>query len=623
MCRIYGSFNLYTADQELRAVAALLHHGGPDAQSFTRGADWALGNNRLSIMDPEGGAQPYHHDGVVVVFNGELYNHDELRARLVRRGFDFTDRCDGSILPALYLTYGDAFAEHLDGMFAVAVLDLREDPRLVLATDASGMKSLYYHWDAAAGSLRFASEIPALLSFPGMTAREDELGLDAYLTSKTPFGDRTMFEGISVLPPASTATVSRANGLRVINRPMGHETSAATDQERSLTDAGSELRDLLRREVSRLLTADVPVAAITSGGLDSSLVTALAAGVSDGPGVPSARGALHTFNIAYTGSWPSDERAYAAEVAGFAGTSHHQVEIDPATFPELLSDVVWHLGQPNADPITLSTFCLFRAVRDAGFKVALTGDAADELFGGYARMSQALAAPPHSDWAGSYLDHLSAVPRALRERLYTGEFTAAVRAHGPALPAELTDTLEHGEGSRLRRICEVEQRFRLPSYHLRRVDHLSMASSVEARLPFCQPSVVRYAATLADRHRITAAGGVKRALYESARGLVPHSVLNRPKQPFTLPVTAMLAPGQRLWEMARDVLSPDSLRADGRLRPDSVAALFAEQAERPGDQVSLALWSLMSHQMWRHQFFGPAGSGTTRQQPATLAGAAL
>ena len=594
MCRIYGSFNACTSEHELRTVAALMRHGGPDAQSCTRRSDWALGNNRLSVMDPEGGDQPYRLDGITVVFNGEIYNHNELRAGLERRGFAFADRCDGSILPALYLVHGERFAEQLDGMFAIAVMDRRGEPRMVLATDESGMKPLYYAWDQPTGRLRFASELPALLGFTGVPVREDELGLDAYLSAKTPFGEQTMFEGIRVLPPAATAVVTR-DGFQLTTRPMGHAAQyGPVGTGRPLAQVGAELRELLRTEVHRLLLADAPVAAITSGGLDSSLVTALAAEVKPD---------LHTFNIAYTGDWPWDERHFAAEVADAVGTVHHQVEIDPATFPDLLSDVVWHLGQPNADPIALSTFSLFRAVRDAGFKVALTGDAADELFGGYARMQQAEAAPGGLRWVSAYLDHLSAIPQALRKQLYTPDFAAAVRIQGSALPTGLADTLCNAAGTRLRRICAAEQQYRLPAYHLRRVDHLSMAGSVEARLPFCQPSVVRYAASLADEHRISPEG-VKRALYAAAEGLVPQSVLNRPKQPFTLPVTAMLSPGQALWETARDLLSDSVLRADGRLRPDAVAQLFVQQEQQPNDQAALAIWALMTHQIWRRQFFG-------------------
>ncbi|MDX3486251.1 MULTISPECIES: asparagine synthase (glutamine-hydrolyzing) [unclassified Streptomyces] len=619
MCRIHGSFHARTTDDEMRRVAALQHHGGPDAQSFARQSGWALGNNRLSIMDPEGGAQPYRLGDVTVVFNGELYNHDRLRTELMRQGFHFEDRCDGSILPALYLTYGDGFAEHLDGMFSVAVMDLRRAPRLVIATDTSGMKPLYYHWEERSGRFHFASELPALLGFDGVRPYEDELGLHTYLSAKTPFGQRTMFEGIDVLPPATTAVVTREDGLCLTSRRMGYESAPPVDEERSLSRAGESLRELLSREVSRLLIADAPVAAITSGGLDSSLVTALAARILFNRGSSEV---LHTFNIAYAGSWPGDERAFASEVSRHTGTVHHQVEIDPATFPDLMGDVVRHLGQPNADPITLSTFSLFRAVRDAGFKVALTGDAADELFGGYSRMTQALAAPEGADWAGPYLDHLAAVPESLRRQLYTSEYAARVHTPGASpLPPGLMDILAHGEGSRLERITRIEQRYRLPAYHLRRVDHLSMASSVEARLPFCQPSVVRFAASLPDQHRTVPGVGVKRALYRAAEGLLPDSVLNRPKQPFTLPITAMLSPGQRLWAMARDVLSPQALRADGRLRYEVVDALFAEQEARPSDGTSLALWALMSHQMWRSEFFGTsAGEHRPTRELAVAAG---
>ncbi|MEU3888448.1 asparagine synthase (glutamine-hydrolyzing) [Streptomyces sp. NPDC029041] len=617
MCRIYGTFNVHSDEAELRRVADLLEHGGPDARGVAHQPDWALGNNRLSIMDPEGGAQPYRLGPVTVVFNGEIYNHRELRERLTGLGFHFADHCDGSILPALYITYGERFAEHLDGMYSVAVMDLRGTPRLVLATDDSGMKPLYYHWERTTGRFHFASELPALLGFPDVRAEEDETGLDAYLTSKTPFGDRTMFRGVRVLPAAATAVVSHRDGLRVKRRPMAHEQGLRPDHGRTLDEAGAQLRDLLSHEVSRLLVADAPVAAVTSGGLDSSLVTALAAEARRTGG-----GALHTFNIAYTGTWPSDERAYAAEVARSVGARHHQVEIDPATFPDLMTDVVRHLGQPNADPITLSTFSLFRAVRDAGFKVALTGDAADELFSGYSRMTQAVGAHHGSDWADDYLDHLAAVPRALRESLYTDAYAFAVNGAGPALPAGIGRTLRRGPGSRLERITAVEQRYRLPAYHLRRVDHLSMASSVEVRLPFCQPSVVRFAATLTDSHRLVPGVGVKRALYRAAEGLVPRSVLERPKQPFTLPVTAMLAPGQRLWAMARDVLAPETLRADGRIRPERVEALFEEQAVRPSDTVSLALWSLMSHQLWRQEFFTAAGGPLPLAAPAPVLQAA-
>ncbi|MDT0346883.1 asparagine synthase (glutamine-hydrolyzing) [Streptomyces litchfieldiae] len=588
MCRIYGYFNATATPHELRTVAALQRHGGPDSTGSARADGWGVGNNRLAIVDLDGGRQPYDLDGrITVVFNGEIYNHDELRRNLRRLGYSFPDRCDGGILPALYDAYGESFVDLLDGMYSIAVLDRRAEPKLLLATDHIGMKPLYYRWDPAERSLHFSSEIPALLAFRPLSGAVWAPGLDAYLASKTPFGERTMFEDVQVLPPATTMVCELGGVPRAVRREPDRARPVAADE----TAAGATVREQLRAEVGRLLVADVPVAVITSGGLDSSLVTVLAA----------EYGPLHSFNIAYRGSWPFDERRFARQAAERAGATYHQVEIDPATFPDLIEDVVWHLGQPNADPITLSTHALFAAVREAGFKVALTGDAADEVFGGYARMhAAARAAAAGEDWYPGYLDALAVLPKHRRYGLYTDEYRAFTRGT-PALPAEALDLLRDGGGTALERITEFELGYRLPAYHLRRVDHLSMASSVEVRLPFCQRSVVRAGRHLPDHLRI-GDGKVKRTLYAAAAGLLPDAVLNRPKQPFTLPITDMLTPGWPLWDFARDLLSTPRLRAGGQLEPGAVQGLFAAQADRPDDTVALTLWALLVHEVWREQF---------------------
>ncbi|OKJ48565.1 asparagine synthase [Streptomyces sp. CB02009] len=589
MCRIFGYFNAVATPHEMRTVAALQRHGGPDATGMVQVPGWGLGNNRLAVVDLDGGEQPYGRGGPVqVVFNGEIYNHEELRRRLEARGHSLPDRCDGSVLPALYLEYGEKFTEQLDGMYALALLDTRgEVPRLLLATDHIGMKPLYYRWDAASRSLRFSSELPALLGFGGIGGRVRESALDAYLSTRTPFGTRTMYEDVEVMEPGTTWVCELGGTPRLGRRAAEVPPVPAGDG----FTASRRVRHTLRSEVGRLLVADVPVALITSGGLDSSLVTALAA----------EQGPVHTFNIAYRGAWPFDERHFAREVAERAGATHHQVEIDPAGFPELLEDTVWHLGQPNADPIALSTFALFRAVRDAGFTVALTGDAADEVFGGYERMRVAAErAAAGEDWSQGYLDALSAAPAAVRNGLYTEAYRAHV-ATDPALPAAARDDLLHGPGTVLDRVTRFELDYRLPAYHLRRVDHLSMASSVEARVPFCQRSVVALGRSLTDHQRIQG-GQVKRTLYAAAAGLLPDRVLSRPKQPFTLPVTAMLRPGTSLWEYARDLLAPGRVSAAGRLDGRAVDALFAAQAARPDDTASLALWALLVHEVWEEQF---------------------
>ncbi|MEV7770849.1 asparagine synthase (glutamine-hydrolyzing) [Kitasatospora sp. NPDC086791] len=608
MCRIYGHFNAVVPPDDLARVSELQRHGGPDQQGCSVGPTWSLGSNRLAVMDPAGGRQPYRSGSgaVHVVLNGEIYNHAELRARLRASGHRFTDHCDGSILPALYERYGDAFVDHLDGMYAIAVLDLRAEPRLVLATDHLGMKPLYYHWDERRGALYFSSEIPALLAFPEVSAEVWTPGLEAYLASKTPFGEQTLFRDVAVLPPAVTAVFDRAGRLRVRRRPAPSPSPAPETGSRP-----DGLRALLHREVDALLEADVPLASITSGGLDSSLVTTLATGRAPG---------LHTFNIAYTGSWPEDERHFARLVSDHAGTAYHQVELDPKELPDLLPRVVWHLGQPNADPITVSSYALFAAVREAGFTVALTGDGADEVFGGYGRMRAAAeAAERGGPWYQPYLDELAVLPAARRGRLYTADYAAALGA-APALPASATEALRSGPGTVLDRITAFEIGHRLPAYHLRRVDHLSMASSVEVRLPFCQQSVVRHGVRLPDRERIHG-GSVKRALYDAARGLLPDAVLAREKQPFTLPIAAMLTPGWPLWDYARDLLATDRLRRTGELDPGAVDRLFADQAARPSNATALALWALLVYEIWREQFgAAPTVTPTAARTVATTVG---
>ncbi|MHC0429889.1 asparagine synthase (glutamine-hydrolyzing) [Streptomyces sp. O3] len=619
MCRIFGSFAVTASGPELAAVSARQRHGGPDERGVLRGAGWSLGCDRLAVTDPVGGGQPYQlatAPGVLAVLNGEIYNHRELRRRLTARGHRFPDRCDGGLLPALYVEYGPAFAEQLDGMFAIAVLDLRAAQgvasRLVLAVDDMGMKPVHVH-RGADGAVRFASELPALLAFDGVPADARDDSLDTVLATKTPFGTETALRGIHVLPPGATAVADGANGLRVVRRTPrtpgpgpgptfgpgpGRQDAAAAADPAGL--AAPAALTTLRREVRRLAGADVPLCAVTSGGLDSALVTALAAEALRDDVAPP----LHTFHLGYRGRWPGAEDGYARAVARKAGTVHHQVAVDPDELVSLLTRTVRHLGQPNADPIALSTFALFRAVREAGFTVALTGDGADELFGGYDRIRAALAAPDGTDWAAAYTDALGAAPRLLRERLYTADYRTYIREHGSAADRVLTE-LRAARTDRIGALTAFETRWRLPAYHLRRVDHLSMAWAVEARLPFCQPSVAALARALpaAERHG-------KRALYAAGRGLVPRVVLNRPKQPFTLPLSAMLAPGGPLADTVRELLSPARLLRSGKLRPGRVQAVLERQFARPSERDALALWGLAVHELWTEVVQGmrvPAG----------------
>ncbi|MFD4558418.1 asparagine synthase (glutamine-hydrolyzing) [Streptomyces sp. NPDC058469] len=588
MCRIYGYLNRSVPPDGLRRLGSVMRHGGPDGRYHRSGQRWGIGAARLAVTDPQAGRQPYLLDGreddLAAVFNGEIYNHEELRKSLESDGYRFRDRCDGSLIPALYDRYGPEFTAKLDGMYAIALVDLRGAPTLHLMTDDSGMKPLYYSTDRT-GGICFASEPAAILELPGVGREMWAPGLDAYLTTRTPFGERTMFEDIRTLPPAATAVYSASTGLRIRRRPPP---VLRTGPDAGLAGSGRELLGILRRATGRLAQADVPVAAVCSGGLDSSLITTLLS-----ESVPD----LTAFHIGYHGRWPMDEHRYAQLAAAHGGARLQHVELDPADIPALLPDVVAHLGQPNSDPIAVSTFALFRAVRGGGFKVALTGDAADEHFGGYDRIRQALTAD--ADWIPGYLASLAAVPRGLREQLYSDDYRAYLDGVGHT-EDDLATTLRATPGSRLDKITALEVGSRLPAYHLRRVDHLSMASAVEVRLPFCQPALTRFAGALPGAMRATPTEG-KRALYAASAGVVPAAITARPKQPFTLPVAAMLGQGGPLHGYVREVLAADELRTGGLLDPHAVTALLDRHTTRPGNTTALAIWALTVFQLWHRQ----------------------
>jgi asparagine synthase (glutamine-hydrolysing) len=589
LCRIFGYLGNEVITSEILTNVSLSQiKGGPDQQSIKRGEDWAIGNNRLAIVDLQGGQQPYVlGEHIQVVFNGEIYNHNELRNRLQEKGYLFQDTCDGSILPALYKEYGESFVKHLDGMFAVAIIDTRKETKLILATDSSGMKSLYYYWNSSSKSLYFSSEIPSLLEFEKIPKTLWMPGVDAYLTTKIIFGEETMFKNIFSIPPASLMIMQVNEEPRKVSyqteiQPLGH--SEQRNDPRKL------LYELLSEEVETLLEADVAVTTINSGGLDSSFITAIASKYNN---------QINSFNISYIGDWPFDEKIYAREVAQHCKTIHHEVKIDPREFQSIIPLVIRHLGQPNADPITLSTYSLFEAINKAGFKVALSGDGADEIFAGYDRFVNALNTND-ADWMKDYIESLAAINEENRWNLYSEDYKTLISKNGKA-SVDIERKLEKSNDNRLKAILDFEQNYRLPSYHLRRVDHLSMAHSIEVRMPFCQTRVIHFANNLSENQKIMD-GQVKKSLYEAAQGHLPDSVLNRKKQPFTLPINAMMRPGLPLYIYIQEILNEDVIKKQNIFNMHQINILLDRQSTQPDDQTALALWSLMIFQVWLDTF---------------------
>ncbi|MGW4162617.1 asparagine synthetase B family protein [Streptomyces sp. NPDC004788] len=591
MSRIFGAFGAPNSAVELNAVAGRQLHGGRDGTSVLRGDTWSLGCNRLAVLDPRGGAQPYRCPrlpGIAVVFDGEIYNHHRLRRRLRARGHVFTDICDGSVLPALYAEHGTRFAEHLEGMFAIAVIDLRRRPRLVLATDDHGMKTLYHH-TAPDGAVRFASELPGLLAFGQVPAVERAAALDEYLSVGTCADDRTALEGIRTLPPGTTAVANGFDGLRLHRRTIPATAPAAAPTPAPATapvpDGAADLGDILRGEMARLTRADVPVCGVVTEGADSHLVNAMATRqLREVDGSP-----LHSFHVVYRGRSHSSVCAAARR----SGTLHHDVVLDPDELVELLPRTIWHLGRPYADPAAPGRYALFRAVRGAGYTVALTAAGAGELFGAHERMRRALMTPPDRPWIGPYLDALASVPRPIRTSLYSADYRDYLRFRGTAAE-RLAETLRAGGEDRFRTLTAVETGWRLPAHDLRQIDHVSTAWSVEARFPYLQPAVSAFARNLSPR---PTTGDTP--LFQTAQRYLPASTLRRSARSTDVGADELLRPGSALMDLAQDILRETHL--DERWDRTAISNLISTQARHPAPDTAAALWAVLVHELWRQE----------------------
>lgn len=306
------------------------------------------------------------------------------------------------------------------------------------------------------------------------------------------------------------------------------------------------LKKLFTNEISQMLKADVPICLVTSGGLDSSFVTAIASKLDKN---------LECFNIAYEGNWPSDERHFAKEVSQHCAVRYNQVLISESEFPTILEKTIQHLGQPNSAPHSLSTYALFEAINKSGFKVAMTGEGADEFFGGYERFRKATF-DQNEDWLQKYFDIMCATTQNMRNSVYSHSYKNFLNEQPSLL--ELADKKIKknilNKNSRLKALLAFDQTERFTSYILRRVDHLSMAHSVEVRIPFCQPKISAFYKNIPDDYLLDSQN-VKKIIYNATSSLLPNSIINRPKQPFTLPITAMLNEKHVLFQILNDTLN--------------------------------------------------------------------
>jgi asparagine synthase (glutamine-hydrolysing) len=556
MCGIFGAVALRGGaalrhPDAIARMAASLRHRGPDGERIVGHARARLGARRLAIMDLTTGDQPFQSpDGAIwMVCNGEIYNAEGLRREASAWGYPFRSRGDIETIVPFYERYAEGAVARLDGMFGLAVWDDRLG-RLLLARDRAGEKPLF--WTERDGELRFASEVQALLAFPDQPRRVNASALDLYRALGYVPGPHTMFDGIHKLAPGHLLV---AHGERVEERPYWSAAAAAAAPSK-LVDA-TQLRGTLLRAVERELMSDVPLGVFTSGGLDSSLLVAAAARVMSGE-------RIHTYAVRFVEPG-YDESAYAEAVTHDIKTVHHVVTADDDGLSRALDVVTQSLAEPLGDAAILPTYLLAEAAR-ADVKVVLSGEGADELFGGYptylghkaAAAWQRLPGPMRralrwavKRWPSSTrkvtLEFLLKQFVAAAEQPWLERHLAwfgALGASGgagvvPELACKLTG-FPHDDP--LNRVLWLDFVTYLPDDLLMKVDRATMLASVEARAPFLDRELMELVLPAPSALKVRGFT-TKAILKEAARGLVPDAVIDRRKRGLSVPVARWLNTG--------------------------------------------------------------------------------
>lgn len=602
-------------------MLACVAHRGPDDQGIYTAPDIVLGHRRLAVIDPAGGHQPLRgaRDTTIVVANGEIYNYRELRAKLRAQGHVFRTSSDSEVVAQAYDAWGLDFLERLDGMFALALWDGARR-RLILARDRIGEKPLFHA--VLDGVLLFGSELSALRAHSSCPCDIDADALSTYLALEYVPAPRTILRGIEKLEPG-TALILEEGTVR-LHRYWTLRPSTSTA---SYAEAVDTLRHLLTRAVESRLVSDVPVGVFLSGGLDSSLVAACAA----------RAGQVDTFSIGFReGSF--DESAHARRVAEHIRSTHHELILHADDMLDLVPRLPTILDEPLGDASILPTFVLSRFARER-VTVALGGDGGDELFAGYP-MHQAhriapwvrlLPSPIHAA-ARTLVDLLPASERnfsfgfKLRTFL-SGSAYEPPENHGrwmASFPPEaqhglLSRDVRESAGNECSGFIALEEAWErtsgwppigraalldlytyLPNDVLTKVDRASMAVALEVRAPFLARDVVEFAFSLPDSYRMRGLRG-KRILRDAARGVLPESIIRRPKKGFGIPVAAWLRTSLR--PLLLDILDSRSLRDTGLFEPAYVERLVQEHLSGRKDHRK-PLWTLLVFELWRRQ--GPS-----------------
>jgi asparagine synthase (glutamine-hydrolysing) len=653
MCGISGLVNCGDRETLVRMTHVQSHRGPDDfglwERRFPDDTYIALGSRRLAILDlsPDGHMPMSNEDGTVwITYNGEIYNFADLRRELEGKSnaHRFRSHTDTEVIVHLYEEYGINCLNRLNGMFSLAICDLRgSSPKLFLARDHFGIKPLYY-WEHC-GKLAFASEVKALLEVPGIEARMSLEALDKYLTFLWVPDPLTMFEGIRKLPAGHYATW-QSGELKIEQYwdltfpPAGH------NFERSETDLADEIRERFCASVERQMISDVPIGAFLSAGLDSSSIVAAMA----------RKQAVRTYTITFpekyrVGETTIDDPGVPQRLARTLGCEHHEIVVEPDVVG-LLPNLTWHMDEPTADPAIITAYLVCREARKQA-TVLLSGVGGDEIFAGYRKhvahgwaeeyrrvpvfarsvaenvllglpslrdtrmkgnvrlakkMARSAALSPEEAFIrnGTYLDAQQ------RADLYAleSQFPASGNSSGQHLAA--FDKIRHADF--LNQMLYLDAKIFMPTLNLTYNDKMSMASSVEVRVPFLDRGLAEFVAwnvkpewKLKGKWRPT----TKHIFREAMRSMLPDEVMRQPKAGFAAPVDYWLANDLR--PMVDDLLSDSQVRRRRLFRPE-VVRRYIEEHRRGAEDWSMQIWQLLTLEIWMQLFIDGSARSFAQQK---------
>ena len=633
MCGIAGAYNLPLDAGVQEAVSLAIAHRGPDAAGHWNSADqgppvW-LCHRRLSIIDLSSAAnQPFEKDGLILIFNGEIYNYRQLQSELSSRGVMFRTHSDSEVLLEAWREWGPASLDRLRGMFAFALYDT-VNRKLILARDHFGIKPLFYQ--ARNGRLAFASELKALRPMMG-DVRVDETALVASVMYSWVPESHCMFEGTQKLAPGTWLEIG-PDGQHRLHRYWDPVSAAAAAGEAGRLNRfdPSRLGQVMEDSVAAHLVADVPISTFLSGGLDSSLITVMA---------KQQNAEIDSYTISFRDedqryeAMP-DDFSYAKKVAAEHGIRLHEVEIAPDV-ADLLPKLVHHLDEPIGDAAAINAYLICQAAREAGVKVLLSGMGADELFGGYRKHYAALLASRYrqtprwlrqkvieptvqhlpvaskkrgyrlSRWARRFVDFAGLPEEAAFRRSYAhydqaqlGELLApelAVRVDGLVDEHREVYSAYRGE-DQVNRMCFTDSQLFLPSLNLAYTDRASMAASTEVRVPFVDKQVFEAAFAIPGSDKIV--GRERKAiLKEAALPWLPKEIVYRPKGLFSAPLRAWIR--RDLQAMVEEYVALGHMVGSGMLDKSAVRSMIDEDRSGMTDR-SKEIWQLLTLELWHRQ----------------------